>query len=97
MLDINSERIVSLSEAAALLPRRRQNRKPHVATLYRWSQRGCRGVVLETIQIGGTKCTSVEALQRFFDRLSGAPCARTPGDSARRQRVDRELRSEGLV
>ena len=47
---------------------RRQARE--LATLYRWATHGCRGVRLETIQIGGTKCTSQEALQRFFNRLS---------------------------
>jgi hypothetical protein len=26
--------------------------------------------MLETIQVGGTRCTSREALQRFFERLS---------------------------
>jgi hypothetical protein len=26
--------------------------------------------VLETLQVGGTRCTSLAALQRFFDRLS---------------------------
>lgn len=70
MLDLQNEEIISLTEATSLLPRRRRGRKPHVATLYRWAQRGCRGVVLETCQVGGTKCTSVEALQRFVDRLS---------------------------
>lgn len=70
MIDLQTETVVSLSEAAALLPRRRAGKRPHVATLYRWASRGCRGVVLETIQVGGTLCTSREAVQRFCDRLS---------------------------
>ncbi len=37
--------------------------------LYRWATEGLRGVHLETIQVGGTLCTSIEALQRFFERL----------------------------
>jgi hypothetical protein len=41
-----------------------------VSTLYRWSTVGLRGVRLETIQVGGTRCTSVQALRRFFERLS---------------------------
>jgi hypothetical protein len=32
--------------------------------------RGCKGVVLESIEIGGTRCTSREALARFFERLT---------------------------
>jgi hypothetical protein len=61
---------MSLAVAAAELPRRRRGRKTHVATLYRWAKTGCRGVVLETIQIGATKCTSREALERFFEKLT---------------------------
>jgi hypothetical protein len=64
------EKIITLAEAAAKLPKRRLGRNTHVSTLHRWATKGCRGMVLETIQIGGTRCTSREALQRFFERLS---------------------------
>lgn len=92
MIDPSTETLVSLTEAAASLPRRRAGRKPHVSTLYRWSMAGCRGVVLETLAVGGTRCTSREALARFFARLtaqSGVPSKpstyRSPG------RRDREV------
>ena len=65
-----SESVLSLTEATKCLPRRRAGKRPNVATLYSWTTCGCRGVVLETIQVGGTRCTSREALQRFFDRLT---------------------------
>jgi hypothetical protein len=68
-IDFDQEKILTFSEAAKLLPRRRAGRKTHVSTLYRWSSRGVRGIVLETIQVGGGSCTNREALQRFFDRL----------------------------
>jgi hypothetical protein len=52
------------------------------ATLWRWSAVGClardgKRVKLETIRIGGSTCTSLEALERFFRRLSetGEPIA----------------------
>lgn len=70
MIDSTSETLISLADAAEELPRRRRGRKVHISCLYRWSTVGCRGVVLETIQIGATRCTSREALQRFFERLS---------------------------
>ena len=87
MINLSEETVISLTEAAKLLPRRRGDRVVHVATLYRWAQRGLKGIRLEIIQIGGTKCTSIEALQRFFDRLSGdspnpAPRVRTPRQRA---------------
>jgi hypothetical protein len=96
MIDTQSEAILSLSQAADELPRRRRGRKTHVSTLFRWSSAGCKGIVLETIQVGGTRCTSREALQRFFERLTeprtvGAGSA-TPGNlrSAVRRRRDSE-------
>ncbi len=85
MIDIQKEEVVSFSEAAKRLPRRRAGKKPHVATLYRWASRGLRGSHLETIQIGGTMCTSVEALQRFFGRLS-AP-TEPEGDGSKAERT----------
>src|SRR4051795_8401887 len=70
VIDTRNETVVSLAQAADDLPRRRRGRKTHISTLYRWATVGCRGVVLETIQVGATRCTSREALQRFFERLS---------------------------
>lgn len=72
MIDIQTEEVVSLAEAAKskCLPRRRKGKRPHVATLFRWTTVGVRGVVLEAIQCGGTRCTSVQALQRFFERCT---------------------------
>jgi hypothetical protein len=72
------------------VPLRRGGKKLHQNTAFRWAKDGVRGVKLETIRIGGTLCTSVEALQRFFERLSAtdgrpeaAPSIRTPAARAR--------------
>lgn len=70
MIDQATEELITLTAACKLLPARRRGKKPHVSTLYRWSSVGCRGVVLEILQVGGTKCTSREALARFFQRLT---------------------------
>jgi hypothetical protein len=69
-IDFVVEPAIPLTQAAAHVPRRRRGRKTSVSTLYRWASRGVRGVVLETLQIGGSRCTSLPALKRFFDRLS---------------------------
>ena len=66
------EHVLSLTDASKRLPHRRSGRRPHVATLYRWASEGLRGVRLETMQVGGTTCTSIEALQRFFAELGKA-------------------------
>ena len=69
-IDTANESLLALKQAADELPRRRRGRKVHVSCIYRWSTVGCKGVVLETIQIGGTRCASREAPQRFVERLS---------------------------
>ena len=72
MIDIRTENLIPLTKAPRLenLPLRRYDKPPHVATFFRWARRGLRGVRLETIRVGGTLCTTAEALQRFFEALS---------------------------
>ena len=64
-----AESLVPLGEAARFVPPRRGGKAAHPSTLFRWAAHGLRGVRLEVVQVGGTKCTSREALHRFFDRL----------------------------
>ena len=70
MIDPNTETLISLTEAAAMLPRRRAGKKVSISCCYRWTATGCRGVILESIQVGGTRCTSREALARFLEALT---------------------------
>jgi hypothetical protein len=70
MINSTTETLISLTEAAKTVPRRRRGRKTHLSTIYRWTTVGVRGVVLETLQCGGSRITSREALQRFFESLS---------------------------
>ena len=71
-IDLTKEVVFPLTQASdrVAVPARRRGRKPVAATWFRWAKDGMRGVVLETIQVGGTKCTSAEAAQRFFDQLT---------------------------
>ena len=100
MIDLTTETVLSLTQATKLLPQRRKGKRPHVATLYRWASRGLRGVKLETIQIGGTLCTSVPALQRFFEALSVQPheegCASSRTRQQQIQRAAAELLQRGI-
>ena len=70
MIDIQLERVLTLRQAAGTLPRRRDDRPTHESTLARWIDQGLDGVRLEGLWIGATRCTSAEALQRFFQRLT---------------------------
>ncbi len=90
MIDISMEEPFSLTAITKRLPARRGGKRPNVATLYRWAQIGCRGIRLETICIGATRCTSMEALQRFFDALTAQaehrPMPQSPRMTATRRK-----------
>jgi uncharacterized protein DUF1580 len=101
MIDASHENLISLADVPGHLPDRRGGKRPHVSCIYRWAQRGLRGVRLEVLQCGGTKVTSLEALQRFFERLSAVTAGETPAarSSTQRQRAadhaGKELESQG--
>jgi hypothetical protein len=84
-IDPLTETVIPFAEAARRLPRLRAGRPVNDATLWRWASSGLRGVRLETLRVGGTTCTSAEALRRFFAALNGtpapAPVPSTAGDA----------------
>ena len=69
MIDIASEQLLTIKEAASCRPPGRKGRPTHFTTVYRWIKAGVQGVKLEAIPIGGSLYTSREAIQRFADRL----------------------------
>lgn len=86
-IDIQNETLIAFRD----LPdwcKQHLGRRLSPSTLHRWRLRGCRGVKLETILVGGTRTTSADALARFFDAttraedgdtftpVSTAPCAK---------------------
>ena len=110
MIDIATETILTPDEARRQIPGR-QGKKMDLCTLYRWMQRGRKGIRLEYVCIGGKQCTSKQALARFFLRLTeaeekkkaaaakeaGTPIAPFPaGPSAARQR-DLEAARQSLA
>jgi hypothetical protein len=70
MIDIETEDVFPLAEVPDRLPICRGRKRVHKSCVYRWCQRGVRGVRLEFLCVGGTQCTSTQALQRFFDALT---------------------------
>ncbi len=51
------------------LPGRQPGKRIGISTIFRWASYGIRGVRLETLMVGGIRCTSEDALKRFFKRL----------------------------
>jgi hypothetical protein len=70
MIDIRYEPLLSLEDAAKLAPGLRAGQHVSTASVHRWARTGMRGVRLETIVAGGRRCTTREALQRFFSRVT---------------------------
>lgn len=101
-IDILAETLVTIPQASAILPADESGHRPHIATIYRWMQRGIRGVKLETCLVGGKRFTSHEALQRFSEAVTRAAQGKAPlpRQSTRRKQhdaaVDRELQAAGL-
>jgi hypothetical protein len=96
MIDVAREQLITLKEAAALLPSR-----PHISTIARWAKGLKNGRCLETVKVGGRVLTSREAL---FERFLTHPRGRlvTGGVDVLGARendlahIDRQLESEGL-
>jgi Protein of unknown function (DUF1580) len=75
MIDLQTEKTMSLAEAIRLLPPGRTGKPIRLGTLLRWISEGSRGpggelVKLEAVRLGGRWLTSREALQRFVERLT---------------------------
>ncbi len=83
-IDPLKEQPISLRDGAKLFAKNAQGKHPHVSCLYRYTNTGCRGVVLESIQAGSVRCTSREAVARFINALTEQvelPKRREPSES----------------
>jgi hypothetical protein len=90
MIDPQTEHLVTLTEATKIEPSR-----PDLSTVWRWRLRGIRGVQLETTMRGGKRYTSVEALQRFHERVTAAAdgtAVRTQTPHQRERAIERAER-----
>lgn len=82
MIDVTRETLITFSELARLLPRRRGDRPVHVATIHRWRSRGLKSICLEGVRVGGAWHTSWEAFRRFTDRLTAQAESKDNSDLA---------------
>jgi len=78
------EEMVPLGKASPLWPKRRFNRRPSYATIFRWSREGLRGVRLKTKRVGGTLCVHRLWVQQFVDDVTKA----WPAEAGRARRPD---------
>jgi hypothetical protein len=78
MIDSELGSYFAISEVPNRIPKTSRGRRVSIATVVRWSTKGLKGIKLETIRIGGTRCTCDDALRRFFERISQSQSGRTP-------------------
>lgn len=64
------QELIALRELPKLLPKRPNGKRVHLATIYRWIQRGVRGVRLRATKIGGSTFIEQRNLDDFIDKLS---------------------------
>ncbi len=99
-LNLKTDELIPLAQVPRLRcwPRRRNGKKLHAATVHRWAQQGVRGIRLAVVQCGGTRCTTIGALEDFLRRLSeidgGKP--QTATRQGQLERVEQALDQAGL-
>lgn len=97
---LTTEHTLTFAEAAKHLPPF-NGKRVHPSTLWRWARRGCRGVRLETLRLGGRFVTSVEALDRFGKALAEQDLpdrpAPTPRANTSRQRQRSIQQAENVL
>ncbi len=76
-IDIQTERLIGLDEAARLLPGKNGG-SVHKLTVGLYARRGKLGVRLETVLAGPRRCTSIEAVGRFVAALTIASDGKSP-------------------
>jgi hypothetical protein len=99
MLDTTA--LIPFAEVPDLLPKHR-GKRVHTASVFRWVQRGIKGVRLHAVQAGGRRCTTRAWLSEFFVALSErsgletAPPPRSPAACDREhRRADKALEKAG--
>jgi len=81
MIDVNCDTLLSLTDAARILPKI-DGKRPHPSTLWRWCRRGIHDVRLEYARVGRKIVTTNNALTRFINELAAADQKQTPSNPA---------------
>jgi Protein of unknown function (DUF1580) len=76
-IDITTEQLIGLDEAAKLFPGR-DGGTVHRFTVGLYARRGKLGVRLETVLAGPRRCTSIEAVARFIEAVTAAGDRKSP-------------------
>lgn len=67
LTQLEHERPISIADACKYLGDV-TGKRPAVTTVWRWCLKGCRGVRLESVCIGGRRYVTIPAIERFINR-----------------------------
>jgi len=91
-VDLLAEHRTSLTALA-------KRERVHVATVWRWTTRGCRGIRLASFSVGSRRFTTDEAFARWIAAINGervvSGCTPKQREAAV-NRAKRELADEGI-
>jgi hypothetical protein len=73
---LNDEPLMTIQQAATFIGRL-TGKKPNVSTIWRWCLKGVRGVILQSICVGGQRFVSRSALARFIEQSTARGSADT--------------------
>lgn len=90
-MSLEGEELIRLQDVPALLPKV-DGKSVHWITVFRWATKGCRGIRLQALFIGGRRRTSRQAVERFLAALAARDNQPEPADTMRKR--TRELKSK---
>lgn len=89
MINHTTEELIPIEEAGSLIPG-----NPSRCTVYRWTLKGSRGQVLETIVCGHKRFTSREAIDRFITAQNADKTPAPAITASQRRRQSEAARQE---
>lgn len=69
---------------------KKTGRRPNPCTTWRWSTKGCKGIKLQVVFMGGTRLTTEEWVSEFIDAVSRVNMAKhevAPMQTPRQQEI----------
>lgn len=69
-LDLCTEDLITLNQACKEFPKPRGRNSISFPTVYRYTTKGRKGVVLESVKIGRDRLTTKQAVTRFLLRIN---------------------------
>jgi len=95
-IDLQHDKLLTLSQACKLLPHR-----PSPATLWRWRKKGIlingQRIKLQAVRAGGSWCTTSAAMADFIERQTEAASVPDDAPAGRTDATERRLQAAGLL